>query len=112
MRPALEVWLAHLAEHERAVGAAQRAHPETVEHVLVGKAPVAPGQEAGKIGLEIARLRCPPANTGWRPIRTRPFHNCGLSRCASAKCATISARRASANGHDQASTGRSSEVTR
>ena len=46
--------LAHFAEHEGAVGAAQRAHPEAVEHVPVRKAPVAPGQEAGEIGLEIA----------------------------------------------------------
>ena len=54
MRPAFDGVLAHLAEHEGAVGAAQRAHAEAVEHGLVGKAPVAPGQEAREISLEIA----------------------------------------------------------
>src|SRR4051812_10757645 len=45
---------AHLAEHEGAVAAAERAHAEAVEHARIGKAPVAPRDEAGKIGLEIA----------------------------------------------------------
>ena len=44
---------AHLAEHEGAVGGTQRAHAKAVEHVAVGKAPVAPGEEARKIRLEI-----------------------------------------------------------
>ena len=39
-------------------------------------------------------------------------HIAGLSRCLSAKCAAISARRASANGHVHASTTRSSVRTR
>src|SRR5882757_5138337 len=43
----------HLAEHEHAVAAAQRAHAESVEHAFVGKTPVAPCQKAGKIRLEI-----------------------------------------------------------
>src|SRR6185437_5775627 len=51
--------LAHLAEHERAVAAAQRAHAEAVEHAAVRKAPVPPGQEAREIGLEIIRAETP-----------------------------------------------------
>ena len=51
--------LAHLAEHKRAVAAAQRAHAEAVEHAAVRKAPVAPGQEAGEIGLEIVGAETP-----------------------------------------------------
>src|SRR3954471_2881101 len=43
----------HLTEHEGAIGAAQRAHPETVKHAIIRKTPVAPRQEAGEISLEI-----------------------------------------------------------
>ena len=43
-----------LAEKEGAVGGAQRAHAKAVEHVRVGMAPVAPGQETCEIGFEIA----------------------------------------------------------
>src|SRR4051794_37391375 len=43
----------HLAEHEHAVAAAQRAHPESVEHAVVGKAPVTPCEKTRKIHLEI-----------------------------------------------------------
>ena len=53
--PGIGGMLAHFAQHEGAVGATQRAHAKTVEHVLVRKTPVAPGQETGEIGLEIAR---------------------------------------------------------
>ena len=59
--------LAHFAEHERAVGAAQRAHPETVEHALVGKTPVAPGQEACEIGLEITGAETALGEVGIAP---------------------------------------------
>src|SRR5262249_12050810 len=34
-------------------GTAQRAHAEAVEDLAIGKAPVAPGQHVGEIGLEI-----------------------------------------------------------
>ena len=51
--------LAHLAEHKRAVAAAQRAHAEAVEHAAVRKAPVPPGQEAREIGLEIIGAETP-----------------------------------------------------
>src|ERR1700730_13573878 len=51
----------HLAERERAVVAAQRAHSETVEHAVVGKVPVAPCQKAGEIGLEIVGAEAIPA---------------------------------------------------
>src|SRR6516164_1159424 len=44
---------AHHTEHEGAVGGTQRTHAEAIENGLVGKAPVAPGEEARKIGLEI-----------------------------------------------------------
>src|SRR6478735_5936087 len=44
---------AHFAHHERTIGTAQRAHPGTVEDILVGEAPVAPRQEACEIGLEV-----------------------------------------------------------
>src|SRR6202171_4564297 len=46
--------LAHFAQHECAVGAAQRAHPEAVEHALVGKTPIAPRQEACEIDVGIS----------------------------------------------------------
>src|SRR5213078_2138171 len=46
--------LAHFAEEKNAIGATQRAHPETVEYRWVRKAPVAPCQEAREIGIEIA----------------------------------------------------------
>src|SRR5712671_3102397 len=52
--------MAHFAQHERAVAAAQRAHPEAVEHAAVRKAPVAPGQEACEIGVEIAGAEAIP----------------------------------------------------
>jgi hypothetical protein len=52
--PGVRRVLAHFTEHEGAVGAAQRAHAEAVEHARVGKAPVAPGQETCEIGFEIA----------------------------------------------------------
>src|SRR5947209_7549602 len=43
----------HLAQHEYAVAAAQRAHAESVEYAFVRKIPVAPCQKGRKIGLEI-----------------------------------------------------------
>ena len=43
----------HFAQRERAIAAAQCAHSEAVKHSLVRKAPVAPGQKARKIRLEI-----------------------------------------------------------
>jgi len=43
----------HDAEHEGAVGGAQRTHREAIAHALVGKAPVAPCQKAGEIGFQI-----------------------------------------------------------
>src|SRR5689334_19219801 len=46
--------LAHFAKEKNAIGATQRAHPEAVEYAWVGKAPVAPCQEAREIGIEIA----------------------------------------------------------
>src|SRR6185312_14751199 len=46
--------LAHLAEHEGAIGAVERAHAEAVEDGSVWKAPVAPGQKTCEIGFEIA----------------------------------------------------------
>src|ERR1700722_15337812 len=46
--------LTYFAEDECAVGATQRAHPEAVEDSRVRKTPVAPRQETGEIGLEIA----------------------------------------------------------
>ena len=44
----------HLAEHKGTVGGAQRTHAEAVEDAAVRKAPVAPGQQAGEVGFEIA----------------------------------------------------------
>src|SRR6202035_293923 len=55
---------AHFAEDEGAVAGAQRAHSESVEHASVGKAPVAPGQEACEIGLEIRRRETLPVENG------------------------------------------------
>src|SRR5215207_5955757 len=52
--PGVRRVLAHLAEHEGAVGAAERAHAEAVEHAWVRKAPVAPSQKTCEIGFEIA----------------------------------------------------------
>src|SRR5207344_2784343 len=46
--------LAHLAEHEGAIAAAECAHAKAVEHAWIRKAPVAPCQKAREIGLEIA----------------------------------------------------------
>src|ERR1700755_2292885 len=43
----------HLAEHERAVAAAQCAHAKSVKHALAGKTQIAPGQKTCEIGLEI-----------------------------------------------------------
>ena len=88
MRPALDGVLAHLAEHEGAVGAAQRAHAEAVEHAAVGKAPVAPGQKACEIGLEIAgaeagRRRIPDCARAGRGRSTAPaFRAAGSAKCA------------------------------
>src|SRR5260370_32187965 len=45
--------IADFAKHERAIGEAQRAHSEAVEHAAIREAPVAPRQEACEIGLEI-----------------------------------------------------------
>src|SRR5882672_11227793 len=58
--PGVRRVLAHLAEHEGAVGAAERAHTKTVEHGSVGKAPVAPRQKACEIGFEIAGAEAIP----------------------------------------------------
>ena len=44
---------AHLAQQKRAVRRAQRRHREAVAHRGVGKAPVAPGDEAREVGFEI-----------------------------------------------------------
>src|SRR5260221_104377 len=52
--PGIRGMLAHFAQYERAVGTAQRAHSEAVEHAPIRKAPVAPCQEACEIGVEIA----------------------------------------------------------
>src|SRR5258708_27188508 len=46
--------LSHFAKRKRVVAGKQRPHTKAVEHVLVGKTPVAPRQEHGEIGLEIA----------------------------------------------------------
>jgi hypothetical protein len=43
----------HFAQHEHAVASAQRAHPESIEHALVRKTPVAPCQKAREIRLEV-----------------------------------------------------------
>src|ERR1700751_3551204 len=45
----------HLAEHEGAIRAAQRAHAEAVEDLAIRTTPIAPGEETGEIGLEITR---------------------------------------------------------
>jgi hypothetical protein len=49
---------------------------------------------------------------GLRASRTRPFQICGFSRCLALKCASMSSRRACANGHDQGCTFKSSVATR
>src|SRR4051794_11850846 len=55
---------AHLAQHEGAVAGAKRAHAKSVEHVLVGKPPIAPRQEAGKISFEIFGAEAFAGKTG------------------------------------------------
>ena len=57
----------HLAEHECAVGAAQRAHAKPIEDAVVGKAPVAPRQKACKIGLEIIGAKTFPGENRIAP---------------------------------------------
>src|SRR5215472_6465268 len=47
--------LAHFAEHKGPVRAQKRPHAEAVEGLPVREAPVAPGQQACEIDLEIAR---------------------------------------------------------
>src|SRR5258706_7811369 len=51
--PGIRGMLAHFAQYERAVRAAQRAHSEAVEHAPVRKAPVGPCQKACEISVEI-----------------------------------------------------------
>src|SRR5262249_50310772 len=54
----------HLAQHESAVGSAQRAHAEAIEDLAVRKTPVAPGEEACEIGFEIAQRQPPAGEVG------------------------------------------------
>src|SRR3984957_17777438 len=54
----------HFAQYECAVRATQRAHAEAVEHAAIRKTPVAPGQEACEIGLEITRAQAIPGEDG------------------------------------------------
>src|SRR6185437_17088776 len=56
--------LGHLAEHKSTVDGAQRAHAEAVEDLAVGKAPIAPGEEACEIGFEIAGCQPPAREVG------------------------------------------------
>jgi len=61
--PGIRRVAAHFAEYERAVGAAQRAHPEAVEHAPVRKTPIAPRQEAREIALEIVGAEAIPGKS-------------------------------------------------
>src|SRR5689334_1581285 len=54
----------HLAEHERSIGSAQRAHAEAVEDVAVRKPPVTPGEEACKVRFEVAGSQPPARKLG------------------------------------------------
>ena len=100
---------AHHAEQERAIGGAQRRHRKAVAHRLVGKVPVAPRDEAREIGFQIGAAQHAVRRSAPRRISsTRPFHISGFSARSFAKCASISARRSSANGHGAGSKRRSS----
>ena len=65
--------MAHFAQHERAVGAAQRAHAEAVEHAPVRKAPVAPCQEISEIGIEITGAEAIPGEVRVAPQQNPPI---------------------------------------
>src|SRR5258708_3382555 len=69
--PGIRGMLAHFAQYERAVGAAQCAHSEAVEHAPVRKAPVAPCQEACEIGVEIAGAEA-VASENWIACQQNP----------------------------------------
>jgi len=62
----------HFAEHERAVGRAQRTHAEAIEHVAVRKSPVAPRQEACEVGLEIFGREAVIGKNGTVPDQDSP----------------------------------------
>src|SRR3954452_16187822 len=70
----------HLAEHEHAVAAAQRAHAESVEYAFVRKTPVAPCQKAGEIRLEIVGAETIAAEHGIAAQQDPPIPDFWLLR--------------------------------
>ena len=97
--------MAHFADQKGAIGGLQRGGGENVEDAGVGKAPVAPRQKTGVVGLETGASQHAIANRVAVEQKHPAVPQCrSFALAARQKCRSISSRRVQANSHGHGST--------